>query len=107
MPKEKKLTYRKCERCRKDRQKVKHSGEVSHVLAESQLIMFSNSQCTPADRVWPGRRCDRCLKYGYVCSANKSKDQERNGTNEDTADRVPVFCSPTSGDLKQMTDMQW
>lgn len=27
-------------------------------------------QCTPLNRTWPGQRCDRCVLYGYTCSAN-------------------------------------
>ena len=47
-------------------------------------------QCLPEDRVWPGRRCDRCLKYGYICSASRTKSQElarvSRGGSEDSQD---------------------
>ncbi|KAJ9621080.1 hypothetical protein H2204_012061 [Knufia peltigerae] len=42
-----KLHYLKCHQCRKDRQK-----------------------CTPTDRCWPSRKCDRCIKFSYPCSPN-------------------------------------
>ncbi|KAF3289244.1 hypothetical protein TWF970_003025 [Orbilia oligospora] len=53
MPKASKLEYFKCTQCRKDRQK-----------------------CVPRERPWPGVKCDRCIKYGYACSANVSKSGE-------------------------------
>ena len=34
-------------------------------------------QCIPEHRPWPGRRCDRCLRFDYACSANKTKREER------------------------------
>jgi len=34
------------------------------------------SQCLPTERRWPGVRCERCIKYNYVCSANRSKEDE-------------------------------
>lgn len=53
MPKQKKIAYKKCHQCRKDRQK-----------------------CLPEDRIWPGTKCERCQHYGYLCSAMKTKHEE-------------------------------
>ncbi|KAK6535687.1 hypothetical protein TWF694_002137 [Orbilia ellipsospora] len=32
--------------------------------------------CTPKNRQWPGRRCDRCVRYNFKCSANSLRNDE-------------------------------
>ncbi|KAH8697998.1 hypothetical protein BGW36DRAFT_379836 [Talaromyces proteolyticus] len=44
---------RKCRFCRRDKRK-----------------------CIPADRVWPGQKCDACVRYGYDCSDGLSAVDE-------------------------------
>lgn len=42
-------------------------------------------QCTPTDRVWPGQRCVRCVRYNYACSQNftaKASSQHTTNTSQ-------------------------
>ncbi|KAK6535046.1 hypothetical protein TWF281_006344 [Arthrobotrys megalospora] len=32
--------------------------------------------CLPKPRKWPGRRCDRCIKYNYRCSASTTSAEQ-------------------------------
>ncbi|KAK0658059.1 hypothetical protein B0T16DRAFT_71682 [Cercophora newfieldiana] len=61
------LNFLKCHQCRRDKQK-----------------------CMPADREWPGTKCDRCVKYGYTCSANV----KARANSKSAATKSPGRCEP-------------
>ena len=44
----------------------------------------------PADREWPGTKCDRCVKYGYTCSANV----KARANSKSAATKSPGRCEP-------------
>jgi len=68
--KRRKLQYSKCKQCRKDRQAVS-------IINLFLLVTNSDaSQCKPVDRI-SEQPCDRCIKYEYCCSANRTKDEEK------------------------------
>ena len=52
-----------------------------------------HNQCLPQVRQWPGRRCDRCQKYNYICSANKTKE-EQDAVSDDAAITETQGISP-------------
>ncbi|KAM0796396.1 ankyrin repeat-containing domain protein [Usnea florida] len=96
MPKQKKIAYRKCHQCRKDRQK-----------------------CLPEKRNWPGNKCDRCQHYNYECSAMMTKGEESSTTSNaraSTSAEIPsttgsasppiqrseIRCLQDFGDLQQL-----
>lgn len=62
-----KLHYFKCRQCRKDRQKVSSFLTSRIVYRQYPLTV---AQCIPTHRSWPGRRCDRCIRFDYPCSAS-------------------------------------
>jgi hypothetical protein len=49
-------------------------------------------QCTPEDRAWPSQRCDRCIRFGYPCSANATAQgiQRRVSHADDATRRRPT-----------------
>ena len=50
-------------------------------------------QCSPETRRWPGSKCDRCHRYDYECSANRTISEERAGSQGDDS---PTNPAPTS-----------
>lgn len=78
MPRAKKIAYKKCHQCRKDRQK-----------------------CLPEDRTWPGTKCERCQHYGYACSAMRTTNEELSMTPRAIRSHSPGPLTTTASNMHQ------
>ncbi|KAK3369314.1 hypothetical protein B0T24DRAFT_632341 [Lasiosphaeria ovina] len=82
--KRRKLNYKKCSFCRKDKKK-----------------------CEPAEKTWPGEKCHRCAKMGLECSERKttaaisaSSDPKRPTINDDYHSNLVRNSSTTGTELQ-------
>ena len=100
MPKVNKLiSSHKCQRCRHDRQKVIIWSPWGSNADRHKLIA---TKCTPEKRHWSGTlesRCDRCKKYNYTCSANRTRAQEKNGLRDEVSVDVEETALDAATDI--------
>ena len=62
--------------------------------------------------MWPGRRCDRCLKYGYICSASETKSQGSTRLSHRGLEEAQDLPSSREGSLERVdrprrSEAQW
>ena len=66
------LNYKKCFYCRRDKQKVDLSRELGWKGMHETNI---STQCLQEDRIWP-QKCVRCIEKSLDCSENKTTKGE-------------------------------
>ena len=47
----------------------------------------------PEQRAWPGRKCERCVRYSYTCSANRTAAEETSIIQPKALDSAPADTS--------------
>jgi hypothetical protein len=67
----------KCDKCRKDRKKVRLSlTTLSRPLHYVYVMAHLYGKCGPVGRKWP-EKCDRCKVSGWECSQGRRADRKK------------------------------
>jgi hypothetical protein len=66
---------------------VESTSPTVNTRTQDRWLTLLRIQCTPVDRPWPERKCDRCLAKGLPCGPNvRCRKRSRGGVSEGVSD---------------------
>ncbi|CAI4214420.1 unnamed protein product [Parascedosporium putredinis] len=71
-------------------------------MANTTLVPY---KCEPADRQWPGQKCNRCNEKGLPCSENQRAPRTRATDSYEPVESLATSSEPAEDDFQQFVDL--